>query len=108
MTTTTISTDNDVATLINIFTVEPENQQQLVDLLTEATTSVIQHQQGFISANVHASLDGTQVVNYAQWRSRKDLEQMLANPVASEHVKAISNLATPNPRLYEVAAVHHA
>ena len=64
--TTTISTDQDIATLINVFTVNPDNQQQLVDLLDEATTQVIRHQAGFISANIHASLDGTRVVTYAQ------------------------------------------
>jgi len=34
---TTISKDNKVATLVNVFTVEPANQQKLVDLLIEAT-----------------------------------------------------------------------
>lgn len=91
--TTTISTEHDLANVINVFTVEPENQQQLVDLLVEATTSVIQHQPGFISANIHASLDGTRIVNYAQWRTRQDLENMLADPTASEHVQVIPSMA---------------
>jgi hypothetical protein len=34
---TTIAKDNDVVTLINVFTVEPEHQQRLVDVLVEAT-----------------------------------------------------------------------
>ena len=49
--TTTISTDQDIATLINVFTVNPDNQQQLIDLLDEATTQVIRHRAGFISAS---------------------------------------------------------
>jgi hypothetical protein len=32
--TTTISTDEDIATLINVFTVEPDRQQQLIGLPT--------------------------------------------------------------------------
>ena len=36
--TTTISTGQDIATLINVFTVDPDNQEQLVDLLDKATT----------------------------------------------------------------------
>jgi Antibiotic biosynthesis monooxygenase len=47
----------------------PDSQQQLIDLLDEATNQVIRHRPGFISANIHASLDGTRVVNHAQWRS---------------------------------------
>jgi Antibiotic biosynthesis monooxygenase len=105
--TTTISTDEHIATLINVFTVEPDSQQKLVDLLDEATTQVIRHRPGFISANIHASLDGTRVVNYAQWRTRDDLENMLADPAAGEHMKAITALAAADPHLYKVTATHH-
>jgi hypothetical protein len=34
---TRISQDQDAVTLINVFTVAPEDQQRLVDLLVEAT-----------------------------------------------------------------------
>ena len=73
----TISKDNDVVTLINVFTVAPEDQQRLVDVLVDATQSVMRKQPGFISANIHRSLDGTRVTNYAQWRSREAFEAML-------------------------------
>ncbi len=33
----TIAKDNNVVTLVNVFTVEPENQQKLVDMLIQAT-----------------------------------------------------------------------
>jgi hypothetical protein len=36
---TKISQHSDVVTLINVFTVAPEDQQRLLDLLTEATES---------------------------------------------------------------------
>lgn len=107
MTTTTIATDRNLATLINLFTVTRETQQQLVDLLTEVTEQVMRHQPGFISANIHASLDGTRVVNYAQWRSRDDFLAMLDDPTAREHMNATESLATAEPHLYEVTSVHH-
>ncbi len=47
----------------------PEQQQRLVDLLVEATEAVMKYQPGYVSANIHKSLDGTRVTNYAQWRS---------------------------------------
>lgn len=64
---THITADKNVLTLINTFEVEPEKQQELVDLLIEATFDVMQHIDGFISANLHKSLDGKSVANYAQW-----------------------------------------
>lgn len=107
MTTTTIATDQDVATLINVFIVTRETQQRLVDVLTEATEQVMRHRPGFVSANIHASLDGTRVVNYAQWRSREDFQAMLADPTAREHMNAAGSLASAEPHLYEVTSVHH-
>ncbi len=65
----TIAKDNEVGTLINVFTVAPEDQQRLVDVLADATRAVMRKQPGFVSANIHRSLDGTRVTNYAQWRS---------------------------------------
>jgi hypothetical protein len=69
--TTTIQRDGKIATLINVFTVEPKNQQRVKDKLTEATEKVMSQQEGFISANIHKSLDGTRVVNYAQSKTKK-------------------------------------
>jgi quinol monooxygenase YgiN len=95
-------------TLINVFTVAPENQQRLVDVLSEATETVINKLPGFISANIHRSLDGTKVVNYAQWCRREDLEAMLENPAALPHLQQAAELATFEPHLYEVAYVDEA
>jgi quinol monooxygenase YgiN len=103
---TSINTRNDVVTLINVFTVEPGRQQELVDLLTRATDETIRHMPGFVSATIHKSLDGVRVTNYAQWRSREDFEAMLRNPVASPHLKEAAALATSfEPHLYQVSEV---
>jgi len=89
---TTIAKENGVVTLINVFTVTPERQQQLVDLLLHATEIAMRHLPGFVSANIHKSLDGTRVVNYAQWRSRDDFEAMLRNPAAIPHMQEAAAL----------------
>ncbi|MBV9196664.1 MAG: antibiotic biosynthesis monooxygenase [Solirubrobacterales bacterium] len=67
----TIQAGASTVTLINVFTVDPADQQRLVERWQQATDDVIRHQPGFISANIHRSLDGTKVVNYAQWEARK-------------------------------------
>ena len=101
-----ISQRGDVVTLINVFTVAPENQQRLLDLLIEATESVMNKQPGFVSANLHKSLDGTKVVNYAQWRRREAFEAMLENPEAIVHMKEAEKIAEKfEPHLYEVSFV---
>lgn len=99
---TTITTGNKVITLINVFTVAPENQQLLVNELLKATEEIMKKLPGFVSANIHKSADGLRVVNYAQWRSREDFEAMMKNSRAQEHMKAIMKIAQPDAHLYEV------
>jgi antibiotic biosynthesis monooxygenase (ABM) superfamily enzyme len=99
----TIATDQDVVTLVNVFTVSPERQHELAELLVEATTSVMNQLPGFVSANIHRSLDGTKVVNYAQWRRVEDFEAMLREANAQEHMRAATQLAERvEPHLYRV------
>src|SRR5215212_6204084 len=102
----TIAKDNDVVTLINVFAVAPEDQQRLVDVLVDATQAVMRKQPGFVSANIHRSLDGTRVTNYAQWRSREAFEAMLRNQKAAEHMGEAARIAKSfEPHLYEVSFV---
>ena len=83
---TSIRTGNGVVTLINVFTVAPEHQQELIEVLDRATVQVMRHLPGFVSANIHRGLGGTRVANYAQWTSRAAYEAMLGNPAAAEHM----------------------
>ncbi len=99
---TTIAKDAEVVTLVNVFTVKPEDQRHLVTLLIEATEQTMQHLPGFVSANIHQSFDGTKVLNYAQWRSREDFEAMRKNPDARPHMEAAAALAKFEPILCEV------
>jgi hypothetical protein len=103
---TTIVKGAKCVTLINVFGVDPQKQQQLVDLLVEATETTMRHLPGFISANIHKSLDGTRVANYAQWRCSKDFQAMLKNPEAIPHMQQAAALASSfDPKLYDVVEV---
>jgi quinol monooxygenase YgiN len=99
---TTISKANKLVTLINVFTVEPANQQQLLDLLLRATKTSVRHVRGFISAALHSSLDGTKVAMYAQWRSVEDYQAMRNNPGPLPYMQAALALAKFEPGMYEV------
>jgi quinol monooxygenase YgiN len=99
---TTISKGNKLVTLINVFTVEPANQQQLLDLLLRATETSVRHVRGFISAALHSSLDGTKVAMYAQWRSVEDYQAMRDNPGPLPYMQQALALARFEPGMYEV------
>jgi|KBSMisStandDraft_5_1062788.scaffolds.fasta_scaffold412719_2 quinol monooxygenase YgiN len=103
-----IAVDAQVVTLINILEVAPERLSTLVAILEKATDEVMRHQPGFISANLHCSLDGTRVANYAQWRSVEDFERMFANPEVQVHIREATAIAKATPVLYRVNSVHPA
>ena len=97
----TISTVH-VATLVNVFKVEPEKQDELAQILINATEQTMKHLPGFISATMHKSFDGKKVVNYAQWESQKDFEAMTRHPDAAKHMKLAAALAEFDPILCQV------
>ena len=104
---TSIQQNSGYATLINVFTVDPDRATQLADLLNMATEEVMRHQPGFRSANIHVSTDGTRVVNYAQWDSAEAYRAMLDNPTTHQHMAAAASLAISfEPHLYTVESVH--
>ncbi|GAB1340232.1 antibiotic biosynthesis monooxygenase [Streptomyces sp. E-15] len=102
-----VDTTRPVATLINVFTVSPDRQDELVELLSRATEETMKHQPGFVCANFHASLDGERVLNYAQWETEEHYRAMLANPEARVHMEQAAKIATDvQPRLFSVVSVH--
>ena len=106
---TTIDEGQSLVTLINVFDVSPDKADQLIAVLNEATRGVMRTMPGFVSANIHKSLDGARVINYAQWRSKADFEAMRSHPQAGPHMKAAAELAQKfDPTLCEVVAVHSA
>jgi quinol monooxygenase YgiN len=103
---TTISKSSKLVTIINIFTVEPSEQKPLLDLLCRATESSVCHAPGFISANLHRSLDGTKVAMYAQWLSVEHYQAMRANPPPL--LRQALGIGKFEPGTYEVVETYSA
>jgi quinol monooxygenase YgiN len=102
---TTISLSPKLITLINVFTVEPANQQQLLELLARATETSVRHARGFISSSLHRGLDGTKVTMYAQWRSVEDYQAMRENPAPLPYLQQALEIARFEPGMYEVVEI---
>lgn len=104
MTTTTIDPNRDLMTLINVFEVDPTRCDELVEDLVTATDETISGLDGFVSANIHRSDDGTRVVNYAQWASRAAYQAMLGHPDVHTHLQSAAAIAEAfNPIIVSVA-----
>jgi quinol monooxygenase YgiN len=98
----TIEKGRKLMTLVNVFNVSRDKQAELADLLVRATDETMRHLPGFISASIHRSVDGTKVINYAQWRSPADFAALKENPEAQPHMQAAAALATFEPIVCEV------
>jgi quinol monooxygenase YgiN len=94
------SDKSSIVTLINVFTVDPGNQQRLVDLLIRATDDFVSRAPGFISSTLHRSVDGTKVAMYGQWRSVEDYYAMRQDPALCHSSEALT-IAKFEPCIYE-------
>ena len=102
----TIRADSGVVTLINVFAVDPENQQGLAAVLKEGTEALMSKRAGYISASIHVSKDGRRVINYSQWKSLKDIEAMRQHPDVGPYMKRVTGLGTFEAIACEVSYVH--
>ena len=88
--------------LINVFTVEPADQERLIDLLIRATDGFVNRAPGFISATLHRSTDGTKVTMYAHWRSAEDYQAMRGDPGPLPFLQEALTFASFEPGMYEI------
>jgi hypothetical protein len=99
---TLIRANAGVITQINVFEVPPGGQQALIDHLAKAAAYARQ-EPGWISANLHRSLDGTRVVNYAQTESLQAAQAVIERLRAGGYIDRNRDFGEAHPGLYEVA-----
>jgi quinol monooxygenase YgiN len=105
---TTIAVKKQVTTLINIFTVEPEDHSRLGELLRDSTEKVVSKLDGWISTNVIAGKDQRHVVIYSQWRDLASVEAMQTNPAMIGYFPKVAALAAVDGFAGDVVYNHHA
>ena len=94
-----IHANEQVITQINVFEVDPHNQDALADLLKDAIQRV-SGMSGWISASIHKSLDGTRVTNYAQAADHAAWERIVERLQGEGFFERFQKLSKPNPCLY--------
>jgi len=100
---TLIRAHSGVITQINVFTVAPDRQQALIDHLGKVVACARQ-EPGWLSANLHRSLDGTRVVNYAQSESIAAAHAVIERLKAGGYLDRNRDFGEAHPGLYEVVA----
>ena len=98
----TITAHADLYTMMVIFQTTPDAQERLAEDL-RGVAEIHSRHDGFISCSIHASNDGQRVVEYIQWRSKADVDAMLATPDGRAHLARAARDA--EMRVYRVASV---
>ena len=78
-----ITDDNDLVTQITTVKVPPDNQAEVLELMTERARFMAT-QPGFVSVSLHRSEDGSHIVNYVQWNVRRTRGGTSFAPVPQE------------------------
>lgn len=99
-----IRANTSIVTQINVFTVSEGAQQDLVDYLSEAAR-VAREVDGWLSASLHRSLDGTRVVNYAQSADLKAAQRVFDHLQNRGLIDGNRRYGDAHPGLYDVAFV---
>jgi quinol monooxygenase YgiN len=94
-----------LTTLINVFSVAPEDRDRLVALLKEGTDAWISRVPGFVSSSLHVSRDGRRVVIYGQWRSADGVAAMRQRPEMPAYFERIKAIAQMEALTCDVASV---
>ena len=105
---TAIRVDSAVTTLVNIFTLNPENQPQVLALLREGTESLFSRMPGWISTNLLQSRDGKQVVIYSQWRDAEAIGAFRRDPRMQAYFQRFGELAKHEAFTCDVSYSLHA
>ena len=105
---TEIHQGNGIVTQITTVKLSPERQDDVLRLMTERA-KFMATQPGFVSISLHRSQDGSHVVNYVQWKDRKQLEAAHHSPEFRKRWPQFGKITEEiEPCLYDVIHTEHA
>jgi heme-degrading monooxygenase HmoA len=91
--------------LINTFTVEPHEAEQLQEAWA-SDAAFMKQQPGFISTQLHRGIGGSSVFfNYAVWESLEDFKRAFTNPQFQAKMQYYPPSAAASPHLGKKVAV---
>lgn len=96
-----IRANSSLVTQINVFTVPAGGQGALIDYLSKAAEAA-REVDGWISASLHRSLDGTRVVNYAQSADEDAARRVIRHLMDRGLIEGNKAYGEAHPGLYEV------
>ncbi len=94
MTTVLIDADASLLTVLVDIHLEPGRQSDFVAGVTAMIAEFTSQQPGFVASAIHASEDGTRVLNYSQWQDTVTYERFRDHPEAQRRIADLQQLCT--------------
>ncbi len=93
--------------LVNVFTVDPDDQAALVEAWKEDAVWM-KKQPGYISTQLHKAVgESSMYLNYAIWDSVSDFRAAFSNPEFKKALSHYPSSAVTAPHLFEKVAVEN-
>lgn len=99
------STEQGPIVLINVFTVDPADEDALLVAWTH-DANFMKAQPGYISTQLHQGIGGSSTfINYAVWESVESFRNAFSNPEFQSRIADYPSSAVASPHLFKKLAV---
>ena len=99
------SNEDGSVVLINVFTVDPGEEDALVEAWTD-DAAFMRAQPGYISTQLHKAIAGSSTfINYAVWESVESFGNAFSNPEFQRRIALYPSSAVASPHLFKKLAV---
>jgi hypothetical protein len=94
---------SDSPVLIDIWTVDPASEPQLLDRILEITRDLLVDHPGFVSAQVYESVDHGAVMIRVAMRTIKDRQALTDSSEVHTALRELRTIASSHARLFRLA-----
>ena len=101
-----IEAEASLVTFIQIWEVHSAENQSKWLAIMHRRIALLTEQPGFVSTNLHASVDGKRTAVYAQWTSEELLAQAVSLPEAKQAHEEMAQYGAADGALYRVDRVY--
>ena len=91
-----------MTTLLIPLTINPANQEHVLDMLRDNIENVIRTLDGWIATELMVAADGTRIVIHSQWRDAAAVAAMRADPRMVAYYPQLAAVATIDAIMGEV------
>src|ERR1700689_2077386 len=88
--------------LIDLWTVDPSREPELIERILEITRDLIVHHQGFVSAQIYESIDHGAVMIRIAMRATKDRQALTDSPAVHDALRELRGIAHSHARLFRL------